>query len=729
MTNALSRNPTLLDNWLLALNNRREQITQTIYDQPYSGFVGVIDPSTVIAQRNMRNRVSYVTYTENSNPSAYNQATFYTYDILGNVDTLLQDYGCGTCGTLATYNMMNRNGNARKKFAYQYDLSGKVNIMMYQNGWNDMWLHRYSYDAENRLILVETSNDSLVWEKDARYEYYRHGPLARTVLGDQLVQGIDYAYTLHGFLKGVNSTGATTTQDMGGDGKVGDINQYVARDALGFNLNYFGGDYAAINSTVAPFPKYYALTTGGLPDSMYRPLYNSNVSSMATYIRRFEGAEPAQLNVYKYDQLNRLTRQDVYKGFNTSTNSYSSLASSNMFRERVSYDDNGNISTYRRNAGGEFDNLMDDLTYQYYPAGNQLKRIEDKVDSNRYGANSWDIILDIDSHLDSSNYVYDAIGNLIQDKREKITNIKWTVYGKIAEITRSASASDKVNTTRISYSYDVQGNRISKVVEKAGSTVKDFTWYVRDAQGNLVATYKASGSVDTTTLQNLGVNLVEQNIYGSSRLGMYAFGGNVDGGPVSRQFYSGSYFERGWRQYELSNHLGNVLTTISDKKFGVSSGGIGSLIDYYEPDMVSANDYYPFGMVSKVGQSSTGVSYRFGFNGKEADNEVKGWQNQQDYGMRIYDPRIGKFLSVDPLTKNYPWYTPYQFAGNTPIQAIDLDGAEPSTRTGFWIFEKWLQFKKWYNTPTDFARDASIGYQMNMGHVPVVGEKQQMEQH
>lgn len=42
----------------------------------------------------------------------------------------------------------------------------------------------------------------------------------------------------------------------------------------------------------------------------------------------------------------------------------------------------------------------------------------------------------------------------------------------------------------------------------------------------------------------------------------------------------------------------------------------------------------------------------------------------------MYDPRIGKFLSVDPLTKSYPHYTPYQFAGNTPIQAIDLDGNE-----------------------------------------------------
>jgi len=68
--------------------------------------------------------------------------------------------------------------------------------------------------------------------------------------------------------------------------------------------------------------------------------------------------------------------------------------------------------------------------------------------------------------------------------------------------------------------------------------------------------------------------------------------------------------------------------------------------------------------------------YRYGFNGKENDNEVKGEGNQQDYGMRIYDARLGRFLSVDPIYKQYPELTPYQFASNTPIQAIDLDGLE-----------------------------------------------------
>jgi RHS repeat-associated protein len=78
---------------------------------------------------------------------------------------------------------------------------------------------------------------------------------------------------------------------------------------------------------------------------------------------------------------------------------------------------------------------------------------------------------------------------------------------------------------------------------------------------------------------------------------------------------------------------------------------------------------------------AAGGLYRYGFNGKENDNEVKGEGNQQDYGMRIYDPRLMRFLSVDPLANSYPWYTPYQFAGNDVIRCIDLDGAEPTMRT------------------------------------------------
>jgi RHS repeat-associated protein len=93
------------------------------------------------------------------------------------------------------------------------------------------------------------------------------------------------------------------------------------------------------------------------------------------------------------------------------------------------------------------------------------------------------------------------------------------------------------------------------------------------------------------------------------------------------------------------------------------------------PDGDAKNSFHATGM-QMVGSTFSTPSYRYGFNGKENDNEIKGDGNQQDYGMRIYDPRVGRFLSVDPIQKKFPELTPYQFASNSPVGAIDLDGLE-----------------------------------------------------
>jgi RHS repeat-associated protein len=74
----------------------------------------------------------------------------------------------------------------------------------------------------------------------------------------------------------------------------------------------------------------------------------------------------------------------------------------------------------------------------------------------------------------------------------------------------------------------------------------------------------------------------------------------------------------------------------------------------------------------------SGADYRYGFQGQEMDNELKGEGNSLNYTFRMHDPRIGRFFAVDPLTKKYPWYTPYSFSGNKPIQFVELEGLEES---------------------------------------------------
>ncbi len=662
MVDATSRDQGSLETWLTNAAGTAEQITKTTYDVEYTPL------QPVLKTRNLRNRVSWTALYNTATDLANNEAataTYYTYDILGNVDTLVQDYRFG---------VMADNGNRFKKIAYDFDLvSGKVNQVSYQPGQPDAFYHRYVYDAENRITNVLTSADSINWDNDAFYQYYDHGPLARTILGEQQVQGINHAYNLQGWLKTFNpdvQTGGGYT--LKADGSTGSV---VGKSAYQVMLNYFSGDYKAISGAVA--------MDAGVADTLgsdYRPLYNGNISSMAVNIEKL--GNPLLYN-YQYDQLNRLVGMDAWqKGAN-----WGSLTPRSDFQERISYDANGNILGYKRNGNNTFAGKplgMDSLNYSYVMGTNRLDHVSDSEPAGNYTE-------DIDNQT-AGNYDYDAIGNLVKDNAEGITSISWTVYGKIRQIVKGDSV-------MILYTYDPSGNRISKAIIKSGSTDTARTWYVRDAQGNVMSIYEAG----RPSVNEGHLTQSELHLYGSSRIGLLhrSFDVAEEYNPTDTTMPLlgtglSHNFGRGNKLFELSNHLGNVLVTVNDKKLGVSSNN--NVVDYFNPQVVSAQDYYPFGML-QVGRVSNSSGYRFGFNGKENDNEVKGEGNQQDYGMRIYDPRLGRFLSEDPLTKKYPFYTPYQFAGNSPVLSIDIDGLEgdknvnntenstqkePSTPVNFW---------------------------------------------
>jgi RHS repeat-associated protein len=75
-------------------------------------------------------------------------------------------------------------------------------------------------------------------------------------------------------------------------------------------------------------------------------------------------------------------------------------------------------------------------------------------------------------------------------------------------------------------------------------------------------------------------------------------------------------------------------------------------------------------------RSFASEGYRFGFIGAENDNEVYGNGNSQNHSFRDYDPRLGRYKSVDPLAKDFPWNSPFTYAENDVIRSIDLEGRE-----------------------------------------------------
>ncbi|MFT7381732.1 MAG: RHS repeat-associated protein [Roseivirga sp.] len=127
----------------------------------------------------------------------------------------------------------------------------------------------------------------------------------------------------------------------------------------------------------------------------------------------------------------------------------------------------------------------------------------------------------------------------------------------------------------------------------------------------------------------------------------------------------------GQKQYELSNHLGNVLVTISDRKLVEEDEGVIAL--KYEADVLLASDYYPFGM-QMPGRQFSAEEYRYGFQGQETDKEWLG--GAVSYKYRVHDARIGRFLSVDPLAPDYPHNSPYAFSENRVIDSVELEGLE-----------------------------------------------------
>ena len=179
------------------------------------------------------------------------------------------------------------------------------------------------------------------------------------------------------------------------------------------------------------------------------------------------------------------------------------------------------------------------------------------------------------------------------------------------------------------------------------------------------------GTITDTAYQD-SLYWKEQHLYGSSRLGIAKPELEVTNYTPS----NASSLTTNFRNYELTNHLGNVLSTIKDEKQQIDDNNDG-IVDYYEPIVITANDYYPFGMLMPNRSFSlAGNNYRFGFQAQEKDKEVYGNGNVVSFKYRFNDTRIGRFLSVDPLTKDYPWNSTYAFSENIVINAIELEGLE-----------------------------------------------------
>jgi len=624
----------------LAINHPyKTDVFTTFYDTEPVRVTGGFDkqPST-LGLNNLRNRVSAVVYHSTFlYSSPYVHAFFYDYDINGNVKKLVQDFR-----HLAKYDKKLNLSAADldfhrfKTIEYDYDLiSRKVNRVWYQPNQTDQFIHWYQYDADNRITSVKTSNriweDTRTIDKDAQYEYYLHGPLARIELGREKVQGLDYAYTIQGWQKGMNSTLLEPGLDIGRDGSG---QSTTLKDAIAYTLNYYEGDYSPVGGKDAVFTPDMSNTHFFKNTNVSSDLFNGNIRSMITSIDKFSGADKIQGTAYRYDALNRLKEMQTFRATDymhfESNGGYTDL-----YKTAYRYDPNGNILALTRN--NELGKPMDDLAYSYYNINNQLNEVKDQV--GRVSGN------DLDSTNTFQYDFYGRLGIVTEGPAQPMTQTyTWNNFDKLRNV-------KKDDGTNIEFEYNSNQHRAFKFDEKTNTG----TYYVNDLQGNPMAIY-------TLTDKDIKIDI---NIYGSNRLGSLT----QIIKPISYIKLDTASLYRGEKQYELTNHLGNVLVTISDRKRKENN--------IWVTDVVTASDYYPGGSLMPARIISSN-SYRYGYNkGSEKDDEISGAGNHFTTIFREGDTRLLIWWSPDPKIKMKSSRSPYSFMDGNPVLLNDPNGDCP----------------------------------------------------
>jgi RHS repeat-associated protein len=547
------------------------------------------------------------------------------------------------------------------------------------------FLYAYSNTPtkENLFFLLKSAIEKQGAKGKIDVNYYPHGPLARVEYGNDQSQGIDYAYTLQGWIKGVNSNTLDAHRDMGvdGDTTLPNPNKNFAKDGFGYTLNYFAGDYKAISSLKwsNATDRFEAVTAGSDLAASTHDLYNGNISSMVSTIVKptitpgdtMQFIPLPQGTAYKYDQLNRLIEMKAWQNIDSTNNEWDSgLTYAGKFYNKYTYDADGSLLTaLAKNQSGQI--IDNQIYYRQTIAGKKISNRTYAI-TDSASITSGNDLLDQDafdniaSTINSvNNYAYTEIGERKSNKQDSIDLITWTVYGKIKSVTRS-TGSTKNNLV---FDYDASGNRIAKHIYTSANDWLNTEYYIRDAQGSIMSTYEYK-MIDSTSSSSFVQT--EKQIYGSSLLGIDVTKTEMIGASPAGEMYS--HIE-GNRHYTGNNHLGNVLITFTDRKLPVDLNSDG-IIDEFWPDVIASNDYAPFGslLTERTFNKNT---FPNSFNGKRDDAEL----DMQDYGMRMYSPMEREFATVDPLAMKFPFYTPYQFAGNTPIQSIDMDGLEDTHYT------------------------------------------------
>ena len=397
-----------------------------------------------------------------------------------------------------------------------------------------------------------------------------------------------------------------------------------------------------------------------------RYTYTYDHSSRLTRVSHQYDNNPSVLLVeHAYDELGRLQTDKLDNGIYATDYAYNirnwlTGIEGGKFSQSLHYTDglgvpcyNGNISsmTWKSGAGAtprgykfSYDRLGR-LTDAEYGEGPSLS-----VNTNRFNEQVTG---------------YDKMGNILGLKR----------YGQT-----SATGYDVIDDLSLSYA----GNRLKKVADRSSTSAFNNGFEFKDGV-DLSTEYEYDENGNLTKDLNKNITAIQYNCLNLPSRVMFANGNSIsylydaagrklrtvhvlEGDSVTTDYCGNVVYENGVPQILLTE-VGYVSLTDGKYHYYLKDHqGNNRVVVDEEGTVEEVNHYYPFGGVF----SSTGDAQPYKYNGKELDR--KGGLDWYDYGARMYDAALGRFMKTDRFSEKYVSLSPYQYGANNPVNNIDVNG-------------------------------------------------------
>ena len=308
-----------------------------------------------------------------------------------------------------------------------------------------------------------------------------------------------------------------------------------------------------------------------------------------------------------------------YDQLNRLTSSCQMTDYGSIFSEQYTYDDAGNVSSLKRFCNNR---MVDNLSYSYGNEGNRLLSITD----NGQDADKYEVIEYHNGSVQADTTMrYDYNGNLIYDADRGISVVRYNILN-LPDTIQFTNGNQIVNL------YDASGRKYKSIIYTVPATAVTSHYEIEHY------------TFDTDTVEYLATEYFGNTELCYTRTDTVAY----------RIFNAVGYYSDSTYFHYVKDHLGNICAVVNSVADTVVQGTV----------------YYASGvpMVQSFGREVQPYLY----NGKEFV-EAHGL-NIYDYGFRGYYAPIGRFTSMDPLAESTPWLSPYSYANNRFVNAIDWMG-------------------------------------------------------